>query len=86
MLTKICVNYTNLCRFTQIFTPGGEKDNVVTTSRPMGFLLNFHIGIVQEFCRGRQNFKASVEMYHDYVKFCRIGRILNLLGYRTQKV
>jgi hypothetical protein len=24
--TKICVNHTNLCKFTQIFTPGGEKN------------------------------------------------------------
>jgi hypothetical protein len=23
--TKICVNHTNLCKLTQIFTPGGEK-------------------------------------------------------------
>jgi hypothetical protein len=24
--TKICVNYTNLCKFTQIFTPSGRKN------------------------------------------------------------
>jgi hypothetical protein len=37
----------------------------------MGLLLYFHVGIVQEFCRG----------YHGYVKFCHIGRILKILGY-----
>jgi hypothetical protein len=47
----------------------------------MGFLLNFHVGIVQEFCQGWQNFNALVETYHGYVKFCRIGRILKVLGY-----
>jgi hypothetical protein len=47
----------------------------------MGFLLNFHVGIVQEFCRGWQNFKALVEMYYGYVKFCPIGRISKVLGY-----
>jgi hypothetical protein len=47
----------------------------------MGLLLYFRVGIVQEFCRGWQNFKALVEMYHGYVKFCHIGRILKILGY-----
>ncbi len=47
----------------------------------MGFLLNFYVGIVQEFCQRWQNFKALVEMYYGYVKFCRIGRISKVLGY-----
>ena len=64
---------------TEHRTPFG--DNVVTTSGPKGFFLNFNIGIVPEILPGWQNFKSPVEMYHGHWKFCRIGRILKVLGY-----
>ncbi len=77
------LNENHCCYFLKFGTEPRPpfQDNAVTTSGPMGFLLNFHVGIVQEFCRGWQNFKALVEMYHGYVQFCHIGRILKVLGY-----
>ena len=64
---------------TEHRTPFG--DNVVTTSGPKGFFLNFNIGIVHEILPGWQNFKSPVEIYHGHLKFCHIGRILKVLGY-----
>ena len=66
---------------TEHRTPFG--DNVVTSSGPKGFFLNFNIGIVHEILPGWQNFKSPVEIYHGHLKFCRIGRILKVLGYRA---
>ena len=67
---------------TERRTPFG--DSVVTTSGPKGFFLNFHIGIVHEILPGWQNFKSPVEIYHGHLKFCRISRILKVLGYRAE--